>query len=83
MKIFKEAKPQKSWSIELRNIEGVKEVNITIVDSNTGEWIGELLRFLPKGILLCKPCNDILREKGYDPNEHGDIWDVEGKIIVI
>lgn len=82
MKIYEEKEEKKSWSIKLE--EENDEVSIDAVDSETGKSICSLIFFSLNGkITLIEGVKTILKEDGYDPYEHKNVFDQNGKIHII
>ena len=82
MKIYREEKKvKKSWCLKLR--ESDLEVYIDAVDSETGEGIAGLITFLSDGRIksMCRSY-DLLRGLDYDPSEHNNVFDEDGRIII-
>lgn len=86
MKIYKEKKKEikKSWSITLKPSQICHQCPaIKIIDTDTGEQIDDLIRFTDWGsITRVQGIKDILEKRGYDPHEHNNTWDDDGKIII-
>ncbi len=82
MKIYNET--QKSWAIKLRgNLADERTCFLCAVDSQTGESLCPLIVFHKDGMIeRLKNVEGILRNKGYDPQEHGNSFDVKGRIFI-
>lgn len=70
----------KRWCIELiDHMNGV--VELAALDSDTGNTITTLIIFPKSGNpVLVEERKRILEIEGYDPNEHGNIWDNKGRL---
>ena len=88
MKIYREEKMQvkKSWCLKLcekslRN--GIRGVFLNAVDSETGQSISQLIDFQSDGkIETLRRSFDILGKMGYDPYEHNNSFDEDGRIVI-
>jgi hypothetical protein len=79
MKLFEESKG-KSWSVKL---EKGNENHLIAVDDITGQRIAYLITFKRNGVLLAQECAiKAFIAGGYDPYEHGNTFDEQGRIIV-
>lgn len=82
MKLFKKTTPRKSWSIKLIETEA-SHVCLWAVDSQTGESLAAVLGFPPyEPPVLFSGCSIVLQNKGYDPDEHGHLFDDNGRLII-
>jgi len=82
MKIYKEEEREKSWALELINEEN--DIVLAAVDSDTGEYIGSIIRFFADGDIT--PSVNLYKafiDKGYDPYEHGNKFNDEGSISIL
>ena len=85
MRIYEEEENQgKSWSLKLeRSDYDGRRAMLLAVDSETGEKICNLLVFSNTGNVERDVIVDkLLRQKGYDPHEHGNKFDGHGRIII-
>lgn len=73
---------RKSWSIELQDfVDGF--CTVAAVDSQTGYFIVELIRFAPDGTVYTPSKSEqILASCGYDPGEHGNTWTDDGRLVI-
>ncbi len=77
MKFFNEKPTKKSWAINL----DPKERCLEAVDSETGRHIADLLVFLEKGLIRhCSYAKSCIKNEEYDPYEHGNTFDDDGRI---
>lgn len=83
MKIFEENKQvKKSWSIKLNQTDQ-KDSILKAVDSQTGEWICNLIVFSSTGnIYSLVNAKEELRRHGYNPHEHKNSFDTYGRLII-
>lgn len=81
MKIFEEGKKLKSWVLKMS--EDSDEVELFAVDATTGSHIAYLVSFYREGRVK-RVCGafDQIQQEGYDPHEHGNTWDEDGRIII-
>jgi len=69
----------KSWAITLRDDDG--DIDVCAVDAYTGRTISHIIGFLPAGeVVIYEDVTEELREEGYDPHEHGNMFDDRGRI---
>ena len=82
MKIYREEKEiKKSWCLKL--VESDKYVRLRAVDSDTGETICCLITFFSSGKITPTPMGfHALEKEGYDPHEHGNIFNENGGIVI-
>lgn len=83
MKIYKEEQEEKkSWSLRLcRDDDG--NVYLNAVDSKNGSLAAHILYFADNGgVINCDAARETISENGYNPREHGNIWDEEGRIVI-
>ena len=82
MKVFNEEKAKKSWALRLEQQEN--DVNLSGVDSKTGEFICLFIVFRETGSAVFQPgALHALEQAGYNPFEHGNKFETgSGKIIV-
>lgn len=84
MKIFGSQNSIKSWSLSLKNGKNVGVTKLVAVDSETGSRLCTVLTFTRNGDVKLKPgVKQALSEKGYDPNEHRNSYDWDGRLKVI
>lgn len=90
MKIFSEKKIiERSWALKLAYEDddidgGCGFVDVDAVDSVTGKRIATINFFANSGHLqLVKFAETALKEAGYDPFEHNNIFDELGRMIII
>ena len=82
MKIYEQESKEKSWSIQLKT-STEKVSNLFAVDSKTGEHIAVLLRFQNNGAIeSLGNAESLIKEKGYNPDEHSNQWDKEGRLEI-
>lgn len=82
MKVFNvEAMNKQSWSIALEYDQD--EAVIKAVDSIDGDTIAVLISFMPDGrVVIEEGAADVIRDEGYDVEEHGNQFDYDGRLIV-
>lgn len=82
MILFKgETKENKSWSTIID--EDADDLILTAVDSYTGKRIADLIRFESCGrVYRCKSAKSALISDHYDPDQHLNHWDKEGRLII-
>lgn len=82
MELYKEKKNQtKKWALKVDDCEGY--ILGSAVDAETGELQKGIFTIGPFGLHRFYYCPEDLKNKGYDPNQHGDIWDNEGRIKIV
>lgn len=81
MKFFKKAPPEKSWGLILQSY--LEEKRLVAVDMSSGSFIGALLFFRETGeIERAVNAFETLEKYGYDPHEHDNKFDEEGRWII-
>lgn len=82
MKIYnpKQEPKKKSWAIELEKCESETSLYIYIVDAEDGTFLKTMLAFYSDGAVF-RPEN-AKPEPPYNPHEHGNKWDDEGRIVI-
>ena len=76
------SKNKKSWSIRLCE-DTYFNAEVIACDSGTGKHICYLIGFVNDGsVILYKQTKSHLFENGYNPYEHGNKFDKEGRIII-
>lgn len=81
MKVYKEDKPKKSWSIMFGRNHG--DVALYAVDTTTGEVITCIMYIYDKGEIVGNPfVDDDLEKLGYDPKENNTGFDGNGIKII-
>lgn len=82
MKIYSEKeKVKKSWSLQFEQMEN--DVYVNAVDSITGEIIAHLMSFYEGGkISFTRSAKGNLERHGYDPHEHGNNFDGDGRLVI-
>ncbi len=79
MKFFNPQPTKKSWAITLNE----KTNHLEAVDSRKGTFIAQLIHFDKTGsIKISRNAASALITMGYDPEEHGNTFDNEGRIII-
>lgn len=83
MKVYKDNSDKiKHWVMRLEE-EGDNCVNVSAVDRNTGAHIAVLISFFQKGTVeVCMDAKRELEVQGYDPREHGNEFDEEGRLCI-
>lgn len=82
MKMYRKSERNKSWAIAMI-ADNPETVTVEAVDSVTGIWLATLIVFHSNGVVerdtSVYACLD---GEGYDPFEHGNRFDDDGRIIV-
>lgn len=85
MKMY-DAKGTKVWGIALETDQMgyvIPTVSVAAVDGSTGDTICYLMTFEPTGeVVTDSGAFDVLKDEGYDPYQHNNKFDEEGRIIV-
>ncbi len=83
MKIFRPLNNEKSWSIKLIDWSNPDQSRFRLlaVDSTTGKQIAVILQTQEGKCIMCCKVREMLKNHDYDPNEHGNKWDTEGRLI--
>ena len=78
MKVYKgTGQTKKSWAIELTD-----DGRINAVDAVTGKVIACLIVFEQGVVRAIMRVNGAIEYDGYDPFEHGNKFDEEGRIVI-
>jgi len=81
MKLFTKVKPDKSWGLKLQDYCGDK--SLIAVDMETEIFIATLVYFREEGD-IDRALNAFgkLEDAGYDPHEHDNDFDDEGRWVI-
>ncbi len=84
MRMYKKnnAPASKHWSIDLQE-SASGAVNLVTVDATTGELIGFLMTFKNGQAVRFEDADIALESEDYDPKEHGNKFDDEGRLVII
>lgn len=81
MKIFNSHKASKSWSLDIHERDG--DVFVSAVDSTSAGIITGIIRFSKDGDVCILPhVKMYLEDGGYDPYEHGNMFDTKGAVHI-
>lgn len=82
MKIFNPGgQEKKSWALAFD--QGNAALFASAVDSVTGDKIAKLIGFYDDGTVgAVEDAKDTLSKAGYDPHEHGNVFDNKGRLLV-
>ena len=82
MKLATDNKNGLSWGIRLEDyLDG--EIHLIAANSTTAHKIKTLMIFCPTGLVrTVEGAEGALRDKGYDPYEHGNKFSKDGELVV-
>lgn len=82
MKFFEKETEAKHWVLGRRSYRNGNAI-VRAVDGVSGYTITGLILFKSNGrVIRCSRAKKALEEHGYDPYEHNNKWDNDGRIIV-
>ncbi len=81
MKKFTHEQPEKSWRIRL--VQTVTDrVILAAVDAFSGNTVSHLIGFDTGEVIVFTGAKESLDHEGYNPYEHNNKWDVDGKLMI-
>lgn len=81
MKLYGEENPSKSWALSFKR--ECSDVILVACDASTGRIICNIIFFKKNGkITIATSAKKAIENNGYDPYEHGNKFDKEGRIII-